>query len=419
MPLRRRCVAAGLGVLCCAATCSDAAVTCSATRPLAPLARVKVNITSGGLSRYFWLTLPAANATSGADVPLMLVFHGGASTALDFLDGGALLRLCFPFGHSDSSSALTDVCAGPSRVSPELMPPSVATHIDAAGAAAGFAVAAPQAAQTGLALPWLPRWRNDTRSGDEEEPTARVAAAEDAAGEGVDDVAFAWDVAACVRDALQLPGIGAIARRVYVLGWSQGAKLASLAACTPRRGFSAAAAVIGAGLHDGVAEPGEQCAGPVPLLMIQGGLDAVVPFCDDGAFYQAGWRALHRWAAAVNGCDAGMWRPLCAANASSFDLLRVYVPARGCSLDAPTALYWLPQLAHTVPAGPLPGLEGDFAALAVAFFASVLRGAPDATPLLTRPGGKRVAPCPLGITARFLQPCSGAVPWPLSALLSA
>ena len=298
----------------------------------------------------------------------------------------------------------------------------MATHIDAAGAAAGFAVAAPQAAQSGLALPWLPRWRNDTGGGDDaEEPTARVAAAEDAAGEGIDDVAFAWDVAACVRDALQLPslGLGPVARRVFVLGFSQGAKLASLAACTPRAGFSAAAAVIGAGLHDGVAEPGERCAGPVPLLMIQGGMDAVVPFCDDGAFYKAGARALHRWAAAVNGCDGSVWRPLCAANASSFDLLRVYVPARGCAPHAPTALYWMPQLAHTVPAGPLPGLDGDFAALAVAFFASVLCGEPDATPLLTRPGGKRVAPCPLGITARFLQPCAGAVPWPLSALMSA
>ena len=92
-----------MGALCCAASCSAssaAAVTCSATRPLAPLARVKVNIASGGLSRYFWLTLPAANASSGADVPLMLVFHGGASTALDFLDGGALPRLFLFVGRS-------------------------------------------------------------------------------------------------------------------------------------------------------------------------------------------------------------------------------------------------------------------------------------------------------------------------------
>jgi poly(3-hydroxybutyrate) depolymerase len=88
MPLRRRGIAAGIAALCCGA---DAAVTCSATRPLAALERVKVNIVSQGLSRYFWLTLPAANAT--VDVPLMLVFHGGASTALDFLDGGAFLVL--------------------------------------------------------------------------------------------------------------------------------------------------------------------------------------------------------------------------------------------------------------------------------------------------------------------------------------
>ncbi len=290
----------------------------------------------------------------------------------------------------------------------------MATHLDAAGASAGFAVAAPQAAQAGV-LDFLPRWRNDTLA-NADEPTARLAAADDASGASVDDVAFAWDVAACVRDALRLR----VAPRISVLGWSQGAKLASLVACTPRRGFAAAAVVLGAGLHDGLADPGERCAGPVPLLMLQGGLDAVVPFCDDGAFYQAGWRALRGWAAAVNGCGAGPWRPLCAGNGSSFigdDLLRVYVPSWGCR--APTALYYLPRLSHALPSGDLPGLAGTFADLVVAFFRSAQRGVPDATPLPAR-GGARVAACPGGIAARLLQPCAGdRVPWPFTALMTA
>jgi hypothetical protein len=130
----------------------------------------------------------------------------------------------------------------------------------------------------------LPHWRNDTSRSDPLHALYDAAAAASSGGEP-DDVAFLWAViGGCLRDTLRVRLSG----RLYPLGWSQGAKLAAAMACAPRHGFAAAALGAGAGLMDARELPAARCAAPVPLLLLQGGADVVVPFCDDGLFYRAG-----------------------------------------------------------------------------------------------------------------------------------
>jgi poly(3-hydroxybutyrate) depolymerase len=259
------------------------------------------------------------------------------------------------------------------------------TELDAKGAAAGFVVAVPEAAW-GTGTDGLPprRWGAAAEPGD---------AAYGAAAPPYDDIAFLWAVAACVRDTLRVRLTG----RVYAMGWSQGGKLASALACSRgAHGFAPAAAAIGAGLTacDGAPATAQQLLPPpLPLLVMQGGADVLVPFCVDGMAYRAGALAVAAWASpARNGCDTGAWRALCGGGGlgvGSGIVMRVYTAP--CAA-APLALYWLAGQPHMLPYGRLPGLSGGMAELFVAFFSSVERGAPDITPL-RGDDGERLGAC--------------------------
>jgi poly(3-hydroxybutyrate) depolymerase len=324
-------------------------------------------------------------------------------------------------------------CAAPGKSS-LLQGRNPGTGLSAAGAAAGFVVATPQGVRGGagdVAGPGdgagdvegvralgaavaasvasdavrklLPerRWSNASQPGDR----LHAAEAAEARGEDAppDDVAFLWDVAACVRDTLHVPLTGA----VFAAGWSQGGKLASGLACANetsasssssapapapapagaaaglpgRAGFTLAAVAVGAGLSSA------QCAASagIPLLMLQGGDDDLVPFCKAGAPYRAGVQALDAWAA-TRGCpplSAGSgWSARCGADVKG---LKLFTPPR-CApppgrASAPLGLYWLPKLPHDVPSGKLPGLNGTFADLVVSFFKSAVAGDAEVAPL--------------------------------------
>jgi poly(3-hydroxybutyrate) depolymerase len=269
--------------------------------------------------------------------------------------------------------------AAPAGLSPWFQSIDPPTELDAKGAAAGFVVAVPEAAW-GTGKDGLPprRWSSASERGDP---------AFGAAAPPYDDVAFLWAVAACVRDTLRVR----LSSRVYAMGWSQGGKLASALACSPgAHGFAPAAAAIGAGLMacDDAAGGALGPPPPLPLLVMQGGADVLVPFCVDGVAYRAGALAVAAWASpARNGCDTASWRALCGdgLGVGSGIVMRVYTAP--CA-RAPLALYWLAGQPHMLPFGNLPGLAGGMPELFIAFFRSVERGAPDVTPL----GGTDGAP---------------------------
>jgi hypothetical protein len=307
-----------------------------------------------------------------------------------------------------------------------------ATPLDAKGAAAGFVVATPQAERggpdAGLTADVMPpqRWSNGSDPEDtlfEAEAAEEAAAAATGAAPIPDDIAFAWAVAACIRDTLRVRLSGA----VFAAGWSQGAKLASALACDapagadadPTRGFSLAALAVGGGLRRG----GCAAAGRTPLLLLHGGQDTLVPFCSDGGPYKSVRSALDTWVAprastapCAAGSGAPAWRALCA-DESDAAAVRVYLPASTCAAAdgteapgadaAPVVVYWLPQQPHMLPDGRLPGLSGDMSALFVAWFASVRDGAPDVAPLRDA-GGQRLGRCSSQEVGR--GPCASAPP---------
>jgi poly(3-hydroxybutyrate) depolymerase len=292
------------------------------------------------------------------------------------------------------------------------------TKLDVKGSEAGFVVVAPQgvrggtggdaskpdegdaanalaAAADAAAEGLLPkqRWSNATVEGD------RLHAVEQAEKDVPDDIAFLYAVATCVRDTLSVPLSGAM----LASGWSEGAKLASNLACLDpdapkpgRDGFTLAAVAVGAG----ITRVNCSASAAVPLLMLQGGSDAVVPFCHAGVPYKAGADSLSSLAAA-RGCpplnrsgDSG-WTARCGAAGDGENDLRLYTPSRCDKPDAaPIALYWLPKLPHDVPSGNLPGLNGSFADLVAQFFKSVVRGAPEVAPLRSaKPGEPPMDKC--------------------------
>ena len=296
---------------------------------------------------------------------------------------------------------------------------SPGTQLDVKGTAAGFVVATPQGVRGGsepgaeatqkgggaqalaaaaaakvssLGAKLLParRWSNATSEGD---PLRAIETTLDE--DAPDDVAFLRDVAACVRDGLRI----AIPDRLFVAGWSQGSKLASALVCAPQfsgqggGAFSVAALAVGAGLA------AESCPASVktPLLLLQGGSDDLVPFCHRGAPYDATKDAFNAWAKA-RGCPAlgDGWRARCGGAGDGEDALRVYQPERCSNPDAaPMALYWLPKLPHDVPSGNLPGLNGGFGDLFVAFLKSVRDGGKAETAPLrsAAPGQPPIAAC--------------------------
>jgi len=255
------------------------------------------------------------------------------------------------------------------------------------GAQALAAAAAAKVSSLGAKLLPARRWSNATSKGDP------LNAIESGEKEAPDDVAFLRDVAMCVRDGLRI----AIPDRVFVAGWSQGSKLASALACAPQfsgqgGAFSLAALAAGAGLA------AESCPASVktPLLVLQGGEDALVPFCHRGAPYDATKDAFNAWANA-RGCPAlgDGWRARCAGGGDGKDALRVYEPERCSNPDAaPMALYWLPKLPHDVPSGNLPGLDGGLGDLFVAFLNRVRDGKAETAPLRSAaPGQPPLAAC--------------------------
>ncbi len=157
------------------------------------------------------------------------------------------------------------------------------------------------------------RWSNATEEGDKLH-AAEAAEAKDRDTTLPDDVSFLYDVAACVRDTLRVPLSGAL----FTAGWSQGGKLASGLACAPAppngtRGFNLSAIAVGEGLSAGNCTQ----AASIPMLMLQGGEDKLVPFCCDGVPYRAGSESLQSWAA-PRGCadiQAGDgWRARCGGD---------------------------------------------------------------------------------------------------------
>jgi poly(3-hydroxybutyrate) depolymerase len=299
------------------------------------------------------------------------------------------------------------------------------TGLDKKGAAAGFVVVAPQgvrgndgeeakdeaagaeaiakaAAASALdaAADLLPgrRWSNASDEGDRAN-AVEAAEANSAEQPLPNDVAFLWAIGACIRDTLHVPLSGA----VHAAGWSQGGKVASALACASpddaalRKGLTLAAVAVGAGVSPARCEQSAR----IPLLMLQGGEDKLVPFCEDGLPYKAGAKALTTWAASC-GCAplnaSAAWQARCGGRE-----LRVYTPPRCERADAvPLALYWLPKLAHKVPSGNLPGLAGDFGDLFVRFFKSVTAGAPDVAPFAG------LAPCGNNVKEPCGRPACGA-----------
>ncbi len=177
--------------------------------------------------------------------------------------------------------------ANNSLLSP-LLGNTVPLPLDVQGSAAGFVVLLPSAAPDASRLPL--HWHNDTAIDD---PLERLHLSEGDAAP--DEVAFIWAAAACTRDVLRIPLLG----RVHATGWSQGAKMASglagALACAPHNGFAIASVAAGAGLFNPVAATrtfssaaGCHAAAATPLLLLQGGADVIVPFCDTGFFYKAG-----------------------------------------------------------------------------------------------------------------------------------
>jgi poly(3-hydroxybutyrate) depolymerase len=297
------------------------------------------------------------------------------------------------------------------------------TQLDVKGAAAGFVVITPQgvrggdggdeeadpkgladaaaAAVGGAATRLLPkhRWSNTTAEGDRLRGVERKEAEAAAPPGPPDDVAFVYAAAACVRDSLRVPLSGAL----FASGWSQGGKLASALACVDpgaekpgREGFTLAAVAAGAGLSSGRCD----AARATPLLMLQGGDDKLVPFCRDGAPYEAGVKALTTWAQARRCPPLGAWPARCGGTGDGKDALRLFAPDKPCDAPgaAPLALYWLPQLPHDLPEGKLPGLTGDLGDLFVGFFKSIVSGAQaDIAPLRSAaPGEPPMAPCSAG-----------------------
>jgi poly(3-hydroxybutyrate) depolymerase len=299
---------------------------------------------------------------------------------------------------------------------------SPGTQLDAKGAAAGFVVMTPQgvrggdgsdevsdpnglaqaasAAVGGAATKLLPkhRWSNATVEGDR---LHAVEGKEEEAAEAPgppDDVAFLYAAAACVRDSLRVPLTGAL----FAAGWSQGGKLASALACIDpaaekpgRRGFTLSAVAVGAGLTAARCNASRA----LPLLMLQGGDDKLVPFCRDGAPYEAGAKALAAWASTRACPPPSAWPARCGAAGDGKDALRLFAPDKPCAAPgaAPLALYWLPQLPHNLPSGKLPGLTGDLGDLFVGFFKSVVAGGgapPEVAPLRSAALGEPpLAPC--------------------------
>lgn len=159
----------------------------------------------GGRRRSFLLHLPPAAAAG--PVPLVLVFHG----------------------HHGNASLMR-----------------VMTGLDAAADAAGVAVAYPNG--TGRIGGWLGlSWNALTCCGR-------------AAGQGVDDVAFADSLVARLGRALPVD-----TARVYAAGFSNGGMLALLLACRSARTYDAVADVAGA-----MPDVGCRPARPVSVLLVQG-----------------------------------------------------------------------------------------------------------------------------------------------------
>ena len=223
------------------------------------------------------------------------------------------------------------------------------TRFDASATAAGYVVVAPQGDAGVPGGSWsLGNGRTDGRQ------TDRVTLE--------NELAFLWSITSCVR-ALGIPLSG----DVYLAGLSQGGKMATRMACSTHEGFTVRAIAVAAGVQ---AEPGMQCPTPIPLLLFQGGLDPVVPFCTSGSFlYRPAAASLGLLArSAMNGCSAA---PAVPRSGSRADVAATRVfEFQGCG--APTLLVWTPLDFHVWP-GELPDTRQNGSAVALSFFASLGR----------------------------------------------
>ena len=221
------------------------------------------------------------------------------------------------------------------------------TGFDVSATAAGYVVVAPQGDAGVPGGSWsLGNDRTDGRQ------TDRVSLQS--------ELAFLWSIAECVRSSLGIPLSG----DVYLAGLSQGGKIATRLACSTNAGFTVRAVAVAAGVQ---AEPALRCPSPIPLLLFQGGLDPVVPFCTSGSFlYRQNAASLGLLArSAMNGCSSA---PAVPRGASAADVIvtRVF-EYQGCA--APTVLVWTPLDVHVWP-GELPGTRQSGSAVALRFFAS-------------------------------------------------
>ena len=166
----------------------------------------------------------------------------------------------------------------------------------------------------------------------------------DREGDARDDVAF---IAALVDDAIARHG--ADPQRVYLAGASNGAMMVYRMLGEMGERFAGAAVVMGAGMPEQIAD-GYAPSRPVPLVMIHGTLDAVLPYEGGRVFAGPGqtldllgveesfdlWRA---W----NGC-AGSVEIETAPGVERWS-------AAQCAADADVVLYRVIGGGHTWPGG--------------------------------------------------------------------
>ena len=273
---------------------------------LAPGARYRVDLMSGGKARTFIVRLPDAPTSS---MPVLLAVHGALQSATIFLDvaGAARIDLMLHATRMLHSAAPALVCCELLRLvgsadvpSADGASPEVA--IDSKAAAKGFVTIAPNALCDAPLQLSTCRWAETTT-------TLDPGWAADQTFPQQSEMRFFADAVACVKTVLGV----SLGGDVFALGFSQGAKLVSRFGCAgaavsggelrlrgvvAAEGFFAdevAYATCGAAVSRGDVTP-------PPMLLFQAQQDATVPYCTPGAPYIQSAEYFNRWAAAYARC---------------------------------------------------------------------------------------------------------------------
>lgn len=162
-----------------------------------------------------------------------------------------------------------------------------------------------------------------------------------------DDVRFALDV---LDDAAERVSVDR--DRVYLTGFSGGARLASEIACTASDRVAAIGAVGGLRSPPGCARR------PVPVVAFHGTGDPINPYFGGGSSYwDYGVKTAVRGWAAGNGCTS---RPVATRASAGATRIRF----RGCRNNAEVVLYRIEGGGHTWPGSDFPFPEERFGAMA-------------------------------------------------------